>query len=493
MAPRSPVVVVLGHVDHGKTTLLDTIRKTNVAGRESGGITQHVGAYVVERGGKTITFLDTPGHEAFSAMRSRGAQVADVAILVVAVDDGVKPQTKEAIEAIRSSHIPFVVAMNKIDKGNADIERTKNGLTEAGVLLEGWGGDTPNVEISAKAGSGVDELLELVLLVAEVAELGADPTGMAEGAVIEAHRDSRRGPVATLLVKEGTLRRGDAIVAGSVFGRAKAIEDFAGKNAEALGPSMPAVVLGFNEVPAVGDAFSVFPDDAMAAEKAQSEAKRRAREQVIAEGSPEGAFSLIVKADVMGSLEAVMGELGKFRNSFIAIRVAAADTGDITENEVKQAAAIGAIVVGFRVKAPRAIQQLAERTGVSVVTFPVIYEMLDFLRKAIEERMPRKIIREDMGVLQLLATFRSDPPRQVIGGRITKGSARKGLHFELERNNAIVGSGEVLEAQMNKIVVDEVPQGNECGTLVKFRAGGPAKEGDTLRLFTERIEQQKLG
>lgn len=490
--PRPPVVVILGHVDHGKTTLLDTVRKTNVAAREAGGITQHVGAYVIQHDGKPMTLLDTPGHEAFSAMRSRGAQVADVAILVVAVDDGVQPQTRESITAIREAGIPFVVALNKIDKGNADVKRAKTELSKEEVLLEGWGGDVPNVEISAKEGTGVDELIGLVALVAEVAELRAEQDMVASGVVIEAHRDARRGPVATLLVKEGTLRVEDVLVAGAVAGKVKALQDFSGQLIQEAGPSTPTVILGLDETPYVGDAFRVLADEGAAVEVADAEASRRAFEQVIGEGEPERELTLILKADVVGSLEAIMGEFEKFRNEKVALRLAGVDTGEVTENDVKRAAVIGGMVVAFRVKTRRAISELSERLDVQIRDFSVIYELLDAVRSALEDRLPKRVLREEVGTVKLLATFKNDPPRQVIGGRVENGAARKDVVCEIEREGDVIARGMVLEVQQEKIAVDEVTQGKECGMLVKYESGAPAQVGDVAKLFTEQTETPKL-
>lgn len=492
MGVRPPVVVVLGHVDHGKTTLLDTIRKSNIVSRESGGITQHVGAYVIEHQGKPLTVLDTPGHAAFSEMRSRGAKVADVAILVVAADDGVKPQTKEAIGAIRSANIPFVVALNKIDKSNADVDRAKTQLTEAGVLLEGWGGDTPNVEISAKAGTGIDALLDMLALVADMAELQANAAGPAQGVVIEAHQDQRRGPAATLLVQNGMLHVGDAIIAGSVSGKVKALESFTGKAVSQAGPSTPVVVLGLSQVPDVGDEFRVAGSDTEARERSSLEAQRRAFEQRIAEGNPAMSVKVLVKADVVGSLEALVSELKKLKNSHIALEVVGGDTGDIIENDVKRAEPLGAVIVGFRVKARPAILGLAERLGVVMQTFDVIYECVDAIKKLCVERLPKQTTREEMGTVKILATFKRDLPRHVIGGLVTKGVARKEAQFEIMRNEAIVGSGQILEMQMNQVPVDEVSQNRECGMLVKYRRGGPAQEGDTVNIFLEREKTPKL-
>ncbi len=486
------MVVVLGHVDHGKTTLLDTIRKTNVADRESGGITQHVGAYVIEYNDKPITFLDTPGHAAFSAMRSRGAAVADIAILVVAADDGMQPQTHEALEAIRTADIPFVVAINKIDKPNADLDKTKSDLTHAGVLLEGWGGDVSNVEISAKEGTNVDALLEIVELVADVAELYADERNAASGVVIEAHQDPKRGILATIIVQDGTLRIGDVLVAGPVIGKVKGMELFDGTSTKEAGPSSPVVVMGFNSVPEVGDSVRVVKDEQAAKALAKEEEELRGFEITIAEGEPDITFALVLKTDVLGSLEALISELEKLKNPHIAIQVIAAATGDVTENDIKQAAAMGATVFAFRVKAPNAVQNVADRHEVVVKIHEVIYELLDDVKAGAEERLPKIVTREDVGTLELLGAFKYDHPNHVIGGRVTSGRVRKGALLEVLRDDQLIARGQLIELQRDKMPVSEVEQGEECGMMVKYKKGGPADVGDIVNFFTETVETTKL-
>jgi translation initiation factor IF-2 len=455
-----------------------------------------VGAYVISHAGKPVTFLDTPGHAAFSAMRSRGANVADVAILVVAADDGVQPQTKEAIQAIRSADIPFVVAINKIDKANADIEKTKSDLTQEQVLLEGWGGDTPNVQISAKKGDGVTELLELVQLVAEVSEFTGDAAAAAEGVVIETNHDTRRGVVATVLVKDGTLHIGDVLLAGSVTGKVKALEDFQGTRITEAGPSVPAVVLGLNAVPDVGDTVTAVADEKEAEAKQKAVAAQRAFEKVIAKGEPDIELPLVLRADVQGSLEAIAGELEKLANTHVAIRIVSAATGDVTESDVKQAAATNAAIVGFRVKAPNATSALAERHDIVMHFHKVIYELLDAVRDLARNRLPKQVTREDLGKLDLLGVFKYSPPTHVVGGRMLNGVARKGVLFEVLRGEGeeqeVAVRGTVTGLQRDKVPVDEVEEGEECGLLVKYARGGPMQIGDRLRFFTETVETPEL-
>ena len=488
---RPPVVVVLGHVDHGKTSLLDYIRKTKVAERETGGITQHVGAYEAEHKGKRITFIDTPGHEAFSAMRSRGAEVADVAILVVAADEGVKPQTVEALEAIKKAGVSFIVALNKIDKPNVDPRRVKEELTKKGVLLEGWGGDIPNIEVSAKTGKGVDELLELVLLVAELAELKADDAMPAECVVIETHRDPQKGVLATILVRQGTLRVGDTVVSGKVFGKARAITDFAGKAVREAGPSKPVQMLGLSDVPDVGDVCRTVASEDEARAVAAAQAQQRAFEQLIATGKPETAIPIILKGDVLGSLEAIVETLKKLANPIVGIKILAAETGEVNEGDVQQAAATGSRIVAFKVKTRLHIVQRAERVAVPVETFEIIYELIDRIKELLEANVPPEVKRTDLGEVRILALFKKEGARQVVGGRVNKGIAQKGSQVELFRSGHFLGNGRLSELQENKIPVDEVGVGHECGMLIDAK-DADISVGDIVRVFMEERKPRKL-
>ena len=489
---RPPVVVVLGHVDHGKTTLLDYIRKTNVVARESGGITQHIGAYQVEHDGKKITFLDTPGHEAFSAIRKRGAAVADIAVLVIAANDGMKPQTREALEAIRAAKIPYLVAFTKIDLPQADVQRAKTQLAEAGVLLEGWGGDVPNLEVSGKTGTGIAELLELLLLVAEVAELKDTVDEPFWGVVIEAHRDSRQGPTATVLVKSGILKVGDVISAGTVVGKVKAMENFLKNSVTEANPAMPVVLLGFNDVPDVGDRVLTFGSEKEAAAAAEKEASRRTFEKILGGQESEATLAVIIRADVVGSLEAIVGELEKLANPYVALHIVSADTGEVSENDIDQAEATRAQIFAFRTKIRGQIALRAERTGVKIHMLAVIYDLTDIVKRALQDTVPPEIIREDLGQVRVLALFRDEGTQQIVGGRVASGIIRKGEFAEVMRDDRLLGRGRLKEVQQNKIPVDEVKQGNECGMLIEIKGSIDIVEGDMLRVFHEERRERKL-
>lgn len=478
---RPPVVVVLGHIDHGKTTLLDKIRETNVALRESGGITQHLGAYEVIFGGdKKITFLDTPGHETFSKMRARGVRVADIAILVVAADDGPKPQTVEALSAIKQAGIPFVVALNKIDKPAADTDRAKSQLAEVGVLVEGWGGSVPVVAVSAKDGRGIDELLETVLLVAEISELAGDPEFLGEGVVIESHLDAQRGPSATLLITNGSIERGKYVQAGETCAPVRILEDSQGRPIEKAGPSSPVAIAGFSAVPAVGATFQLYATKTEAEEKA-----RVACDVPQAKAVSSAEVGFMIKADVAGSLEALVGEIQKIVPKEVAVRFFDGGVGEITETDIKtMAAAKIAIVVGFRTKAKPAVLELAERAGVAIRTFDIIYEAIDWVRRELAGLIPKKIVREDVGQLLVLKIFGASKSGRIIGGRVKSGRASKGARFDVLRAGEKIFSGSVAGLQRNKIAVDELSEGEEGGLLVHVPKA--IEERDVLVFFFEK-------
>ena len=385
---RPPIVVVLGHVDHGKTTLLDYIRKTSVAEKESGGITQHIGAYQIDHEGKKITFIDTPGHEAFSQMRSRGAKVADIAILIVAAEEGIKPQTKEVISHIKKFKISVVVALNKIDKPEANAAKVAGELAKEGIVVESQGGKVPSVNISAKNGQGVDELLEVLLLVAEMEELKADPKKSAEGVIIESYQNSQRGPTATLLVRDGILRKGDIVVCGDSWGGIRILEDFQGNSVEEAPPSTPAVVVGFNEAPTVGERFLAVSSEKEA--KSQLVTKEK---KMIEIKKGEKALSLILKADVKGSLEAIEGTLSNIKHEGIDINILKSEVGDISESDTKLAYSTSSTIIGFRVKASTFIFNLAKRQGVRIKSFEVIYELVEEVKKGLSKLFEPEIVR----------------------------------------------------------------------------------------------------
>ncbi len=488
---RPPIVVVLGHVDHGKTTLLDTIRKTNVVAKESGGITQHIGAYQAEHAGKKITFIDTPGHEAFGQMRSRGATVADIAVVVVAAEEGVKPQTEEALAIVQRAGIPYIVALNKIDKPGANIEKVKRELAEKGVLLEGWGGDVSNIPISAKHGDGISDLLDTILLLAEIHELKGDAEASAGGVVIEAHKDARKGIIATLLVRDGSLHVGDITVVGSSWGRIRSMEDFIGKAIEKAGPSVPVVVSGMSEVPDVGETFTVVRTDSEAQELAGKEQERRKFAQRIGGANVEVTRKIIVRTDVVGSLEAIVGSFEKLSSTIVALDIVSAATGAIGENEVKTAAASGAVIIAFKVKVPSAIQQLADRMQVTIIAADIIYELIDAVRADMEAAVPPEIIRTDLGTVKILATFKQEGIKQIIGGEVTKGTIKPKTLIEIERAGHLMGHGKLTSVQMNKIEVDEVPQNKQCGIQIELK-GVSVLPGDVLKCYTEERKMRPL-
>jgi translation initiation factor IF-2 len=475
---RPPIVVVMGHVDHGKTTLLDHIRKTSVAEREAGGITQAVGAYEIERNGHKITFIDTPGHEAFSAMRSRGAQAADLAILVIAADEGVKPQTKEAIQILEDTKTPFVVAINKIDKTGGNIEKAKNDLMAANVFLEGYGGQVSYQGISAKTGDGVEGLLDLILLSADMEELSYDPTAPSTGYILEASRDPRRGLEVSLIVKNGILHRGDLIQTQSARGKVKILENFLGKTVEQLEPSAPAVVIGFETLPAVGEEFSV---GELAVKNSGVLAK--GNEKIWrSEGERGGKeLKLILKASDAGSLEAlavVLAGLGKKDEKGIA--VVDESVGDITDTDVKNALATGALIIGFKNRVEKGALNFAEAQGATIVTSKIVYELAD----AVAEFLAGKRGPQAAGKLEVLAIFNGEKPeKQLVGGRVTEGVIRGKAAFEILRvaengSPEPTGSGKILSLHEKKSEITQAEKGKEIGVLAN--SGMAIKVGDVL-------------
>jgi len=462
---RPPVVVVLGHVDHGKTTLLDFIRKTKVAEKESGGITQHVGAYEVEHQGKRITFIDTPGHEAFSAMRSRGAKVADIAILVVAAEEGLKPQTKEAILHIKKSGIPMVVAINKIDKPAADVAKVKRELSQNDILVESMGGKTLAVEVSAKTGQGISELLEMILLLAEMAELKGDNTKPGEGVVVEAYLDAHRGPTATLLLRDGVLNKGDIIATRTTLGKAKALENFQGEALDRALPSTPCVVLGFEKVPQVGEKFEVYPDVETAQQYIEKKERKAGEGEVLVAEEGQRVLNLILKADVQGSLEAIQEVLKGLPQDKVVLRILKGEVGEINESDLQLARSGGARILGFRVKTNARAVQLAERDNINIMTFDIIYELAQSVRALMEKRMASEKVRVETGQLKVSIVFLTDKNRQIIGGKVIEGEFKKGVQVEVFRREELVGKGRVINLQKNKKDIEKAGKGEECGLL----------------------------
>lgn len=488
-ATRPPVVVILGHVDHGKTTILDYIRKARVAAKEAGGITQHIGAYQAEANGKLITFLDTPGHEAFSAIRSRGAQVADIAVLVIAAEEGLKPQTKEAIKIIKESKTPFVVAINKVDKEAANPQRVRQELAENEVMVEDYGGDVPVAEISGLTGKGIDHLLELILLLAEVEELKGEADGAASGVVIESHLDSRRGIVATLLVKSGTLAIGDVISAGTAVAKVKMLENFLGKGVKAALPSEPCVVLGWEAVPALGSAFNVVATHAEAekiAKETQSTIKLFAHET----DANKKTANLIIKADVQSSLEAIDQVLRTIKSDEVDYKVVGHGVGKIGDADIKQAKSTQAAIIAFHVEMDSSVKHLAEREQIRVETFDIIYNLVEVVRDIMSDLLPPEIKRTALGKLKILALFGTQGKTQIVGGKVTNGKALRGGLLEIVRGGKIIATGKIVQLQQKKADVAEVAEGLECGLRVDVNPTDlgitiPIKENDLLDMYQE--------
>lgn len=498
LRPRPPVVTVMGHVDHGKTLLLDRIREADVVSGEAGGITQHIGAYMIHHNGKAITFIDTPGHEAFTRMRARGASITDIAVLVVAADDGVMPQTVEAISHIRAAEVQMMVAINKIDRPNSDPQKVRAQLTEHGVIVEDFGGEVPVVEISALERIGIDDLLEMILLMADIAELKANPDTSASGVCLEANLDVGRGAVATVLLRRGTLQKGDAFYAGSTFGRVRALLDENGNQLDRAGPSTPVQVLGFESVPEAGDDFRVVADEKRAREVASGrEQALRQAEQVMTpavarledlfariQDEDQATLNLILKADVQGSLEALAGSLRKLERPDVHLQIVHAAVGGITANDISLAVASGALVVGFNVRPDRKSRELAQRTGVEIRTYEVIYKAVEEIDAALKGMLAPEYEEVVTGSAEVRAVFKVPRIGNIAGCYVTEGQVTRGSSARLLRDGAIVYSGAVSSLRRFKDDVREVQSGYECG--IGLEDYGDIKEGDVIELFEQR-------
>lgn len=470
---RAPIVVIMGHIDHGKSTLLDYIRKTNIVDKETGGITQHLSAYVVDHTTKEgvqekITFLDTPGHAAFQKMRLRGADVADVAILIVSAEDGVMPQTLEALESIKTAGIPYIVAINKIDKPGADVPRTQASLIEHEIYLEGLGGDVPYVLISAKAGTGVDELLDLIVLVSDLAELKADINAQATGTIIEGHLDTKRGTTATMIVMDGTLRSGSFIVSGTVYAPVRIMEDFTGKSIREALPSTPIGIVGFSDVPEVGATFTTVNT------KKEAEALILTQTPAASKTSRFEKTNLpivpvLIKADVLGTLDAIRHELDKFASDRMAVRIIESGVGDITAADVQNVSATkNAIIVGFNVTVARAATELAARLGVEIDTFDIIYELSDWLEAALKKRTPTQTDEVVSGKAKILKEFSTQKYTHVLGGRMEEGTIRLKQTVRILRRDIEIGKGTVANLQQAKVDTQSVSEG-EFGMQIQSK------------------------
>ncbi|MDD5369224.1 MAG: translation initiation factor IF-2 [Anaerolineaceae bacterium] len=498
---RAPVVTILGHVDHGKTTLLDAIRHTNVAGGEAGGITQHIGAYQVEHQGKLITFLDTPGHAAFTAMRARGAQGADVVILVVAANDGVMPQTREAIAHAKAARVPIVVALNKIDRPDANPDFVKHQLADTGLVPDEWGGNTMIIPVSAKQRKGLEDLLEAVQLVTDSIDIEANPDGKVFGTVIEAELDRAKGVIATLLVQNGSLELGDVVLAGKAFGRLRAMFDFRGRKIRKAGPSTPVAVLGLNNVPQAGDLFQTMPSEkearALVEEHKVADLQVPAGPKVTLEELFERykagkvqALSLIVKADVQGSLEPIITSLRDLSKGDIQVNILYAETGNIGENDVLLASASNAIMVGFNVKAEPAALRLAETEGVSIRLYDIIYRLTEDVEKALKGMLEPEFKETTVGKAEVLAIFHISKLGDIAGCKVLQGELRRNSKVRVQRAGKPVFDGEVSSLKHEKEDVREVRQGFECGIALK--GFNSIQVGDILEAYVrERVGAPK--
>ena len=501
LVPRPPVVTIMGHVDHGKTTLLDTIRNTNVTGDEFGGITQHIGAYQVQVGDRKVTFLDTPGHEAFTAMRARGAQVTDIVIIVVAADDGVMPQTKEAVDHARAAGVPIVVAVNKIDKPGANPNRVMSEMAELGVMPEEWGGDTIFQKVSAKTGEGVHDLLETMLLVADMQELKANPNTNASGTVIEAKLDKGRGPVATLLVQRGTLHAGDSVVVGTAYGRIRKMTNDKGKEIKEAGPSMPVEIIGLNEVPRASDVFMAYDTY----KQAQSIAQTREEKQIEKERNASSAMSLedlarkiseedmkeinvIIKADVQGSAEALAASMEKLEVDTVNVNVIRSTVGTISESDIMLASASNAIIYGFNIRPTAAIRKKAEEEGVEIRLHNIIYKALEELEGAMKGMLAPVYEEVVIGQAEVRETYRASKVGTIAGCKVTDGVAKRDAKVRLIRDGIVIYDGKLGSLQRFKDAVKEVQTGYECGmTIENFN---DIKVGDILELYEDQEVEQ---
>jgi len=508
LVTRPPVVTIMGHVDHGKTTLLDAIRQTKVVATEAGGITQHIGAYQVNLDGRKITFLDTPGHAAFTAMRARGAKVTDIAVLVVAADDGVMPQTKESISHARAADVPIVVAVNKIDLPGANVDKVKAELAAEGLQPEEWGGTTQFAEVSAKAQTNLDELLEKILLVADL-ELDpkANPNTDASGPIIESRLDVGRGPVATMLVHRGTLKVGDAIVAGDAHGRVKALFDYQGEKIDSAGPGDPIEILGFDKPPPSGEVARVVEDDRTARDLAQRRSERLRREQ-LATHRPSGGVSLerlfevmqagevadlnlIVRGDVLGSVEAVVSELSKFEHSEVRLNVIQQGVGAITQNDIMLASASDALIVGFNVRPNAEARELAQREGVEIRTYDVIYKLTEDMEQALVGKLTAVKTEETIGEAEVRALFKVSRLGTIAGCMVTNGIIRRNSQVRVIRDGTVIYTTTIAQLRRFKDDAREVAEGFECGILLD--GFNDVKEGDVLEAFeTREIERTTL-
>lgn len=482
-------MVILGHVDSGKTSILDFIRKSHIAEKESGGITQHIGAYQIEHKSKKITFIDTPGHEAFSQMRSRGAKVADIAVLVVDGCKGVEPQTKEAIFHIKLAEIPLVVALNKTDRPEANPDKVKKELIKEDVQVESLGGKVPSVNVSAKTGQGVDEILELILLIGEMENVKTEASASAEGVVIESYLDHQRGPVATLIPNKGTLKAGDIIGTFSSFGKIKNLENFQGISVEQAFPSDPVSIVGLEGAVRVGEDFKVFPSF----EEAKNNLKpiKKADNITVLDVEPgQRVLNIILKADFLGSMEAINEVLKEIPQEKILLRILKSEVGDINESDIKTARSGKAVILGFRVKTDSVARQMAEREKVRIISVDVIYNLVEEIRNSMERIMAKDSVRTDLGRVKILGIFLTDKNRQIVGGKVIEGEVKKGASIEVIRQENLVGKGRMVNLQRDKKDIDRIMKGQECGIM--YEGDIKIEAGDVLVIYTEEKVKGEL-
>jgi translation initiation factor IF-2 len=511
LVQRPPVVTIMGHVDHGKTTLLDTIRKTNVAAKEAGGITQHISSYQIDitpkSGGekRAITFLDTPGHSAFEAMRRHGAQITDLVVLVIAADDGVKPQTVEAINHAKAMKVPLMVAINKIDKPDANIERVKQELTEYGLVPEEWGGKTIMLPISAVHGTGIPELLEFILLSTDLRDLKANVKVPAVGVVIESHLQAGIGPVATLLIQNGTLRVGDYIALGEVTGKVRTLTDYKGKRTSNAGPSTPVEISGLSAVPQFGEQLAVFNNEKDSKESARhftrTHSAKRAGSSLSLSAShatqkegKKNILYLIIKADTNGSLEAIRDTLSTMKNEDVEVRMIADGVGDISENDINMALTSKAIVIGFQVRIPAVVKSLADREKVPVTLYSVVYELFDAVRSVLADLMPTISVEKQVGLLKILARFRDNRKHVVVGGVVEEGIFTAPQKARVLRGKDTVTEGKLLSVHQGRDIVKQIKTGSECGLELDLGVGHEnVAVGDYISIYTTEEQKKMLG
>ena len=501
---RPPIVTILGHVDHGKTTLLDTIRKTSVASSESGGITQHITAYQVKNQGQPITFVDTPGHAAFSKMRARGAGIADIAILIVAADDGVKPQTKEVIENLKAGKVPLIVAINKIDKPGANIEKVKGQLAEAGIMLEKRGGDVPCVEISAKNNLNISELLETIILLADILKIKANPQRKALGIILESYLDQKRGAVTVAIIKTGTLSEGDSIIAGNAMGTVRQILDFKGKRTIEALPGSPTTIIGLNKVCEAGSVLQVEESRSIAKEKTkrskldlirdltrEKASVKKINESIRTNELPR--LGVIIRADTGGSLEAVKQILEAIPQEEIILEILSQKVGNVTETDVQLADASQAMIYGFKVTVPELIKQAAQKSKVEVNNFDVIYKLVEDVKEQMSNLLPPEIVRTDLGKMKVLAIFRTEKGKMIVGGKITSGKVLKDAFVEIFRSKELLGQGKVSQLKHGVDSVEEVKEGSEAGiTYIPEKKMVKIAKGDVLKFYVEEKKKREI-